>query len=267
MKKLYAIPNYECNLSCSFCDLHKRHCEYNHNMFVEVLNRFDGDITLFGGEPTLFKERYLELINTGKITSVTTNLIDIDEEILTSFKTVSLATSWTPERFCNKKCESGWLENLAKASQHNNDIRLLITLSHGTLEIPPKNMIKKLTIFDEYVKSILFEYLVDEDNNDEYYDSADKWLTEVNSLWKANIKSQNVIVEQVKHGWNFNCTETFTLLPDGTMRKGCPQFTKHNILEKCYRCDKATHCRPCILQHKCTYPHRLAESVLNDGKK
>ena len=267
LKKLYAIPNYECNLSCSFCELHKKRCIYHHDKFIETLNNFDGDVTLFGGEPTLFKERYLKLIGTGKITSVTTNLIALDEEILSSFQSVSLATSWTPERFIDKENESVWLNNLIRASKYNNDIRLLITLSHGTLKIAPDDMINKLKVFDKYVTSVLFEYLVDDANDDEYYQDADKWLTEVNLLWNGNIRAQNVIIEQVKHGWNFDCSETYTMLPDGTIRKGCPQINKYNIVEKCYGCDKAIHCRPCVLQQKCSYPHKLAESLLDNEKK
>lgn len=265
---LYAIPNYECNLSCSFCDLRKHHIDYDKDRFVDAINNFDGEIILFGGEPTLYKNRYLDLIRSKKINSVTTNLIDIDEEILQTFKNISVATSWTPERFHNEELFNKWLNNLEKASKYCKNIMLLITLSYKTIEMEPREIVELISLhFDKYITNVLFEYLVDDSKDNTYYEKVDKWLTEINLIWKNSIIANNVIVEQVKQGWDFNCSNTYTLLPNGTIRKGCPQYTFFHVIEKCYTCNNVSHCRPCILQNKCSYPYNLAKSVLENEKK
>ena len=51
---LYVIPNYECNLKCSHCDIKDLKCKYNKGALIKAIteNTYD-EVILFGGEPTL----------------------------------------------------------------------------------------------------------------------------------------------------------------------------------------------------------------------
>ena len=91
---LYVIPNYECNLKCSHCDIKDLKCEYNEEALIKAIteNTYD-EVILFGGEPTLYYDRLKTCIDTGKITSITTNLIGLtsDKYDLIIFKSDSNA--------------------------------------------------------------------------------------------------------------------------------------------------------------------------------
>ena len=103
MKKIYAIPNYECSLDCPHCDIHRKHIDYCRNAFISQLKRLENEsqVTLFGGEPTLFKDRFIDICSNAKIASISTNLLDVDDDIISilSRTDISIATSWNMTRF------------------------------------------------------------------------------------------------------------------------------------------------------------------------
>ena len=60
MKELYAVLTNQCNLSCPHCDIKSSELDdYNKELFLNAIKEFDGNIILFGGEPTLYKNRQL----------------------------------------------------------------------------------------------------------------------------------------------------------------------------------------------------------------
>ena len=66
---LYALLTQNCNLQCPHCMIYNNTKEdfFNEERFLDVLRNWKGDITLFGGEPTLYRDRFMKAINTGKI--------------------------------------------------------------------------------------------------------------------------------------------------------------------------------------------------------
>jgi hypothetical protein len=58
----------------------------------------------------------------------------------------------------------------------------------------------------------------------------------------------------------FDCSEVYTLYPNGTLRKGCPNFEGEIYMPtKCYICNISETCMPCRLHKYCSYPHKFAK--------
>ena len=55
MSTIYALLTRRCNLTCPYCDVKDVNDNYDHEKFINVLRSFNGGITLFGGEPTLYR--------------------------------------------------------------------------------------------------------------------------------------------------------------------------------------------------------------------
>lgn len=263
VKTLYAIPNYECNLSCDFCNLKDKKVEYNRDIFIDALNSFQGTKILFGGEPLLYKERFKDIVENCDIDSVTTNLIPLDKNELELLDGISIATSWTPERFGKKSDYNKWLSKLEMVKE--KEVIVLITLSKETIRLNPYN--NMIPLFREWktkgnIRGVLFEHLLDYDIEANYHEVCDKWLSDMYlALRKSNLDIENIIVNQLKNGWHFNCSQTYTLHPDGKITRGCPQFVGYKIIAECFSCERYNTCRPCMLQDKCTYPIKLEETI------
>ena len=54
---LYVIPNYECNLKCSHCDIKDLKCEYNEEALIKAIteNTYDEVILFVISEPELIR--------------------------------------------------------------------------------------------------------------------------------------------------------------------------------------------------------------------
>lgn len=263
VKTLYAIPNYECNLSCDFCDLKDRRVKYNRDKFIEALNGFHGTKILFGGEPLLYKERFKDIVKSCDIDSITTNLILLDKDELELLDGISIATSWTPERFRKESDHKKWLSKLEMVK--DKDIVVLVTLSKETIRLNPYS--DMIPLFREWkdrgnIREVLFEHLLDYDIEADYHEVCDKWLSDIYlALKESDLDIENIIVNQLKDGWNFNCSQIYTLHPDGKITRGCPQFIGYKIMTECFSCERYNTCRPCMLQDKCTYPIKLEETI------
>lgn len=266
MNILYAIPNYECNLNCEYCKLKDKKIEYNEELFLKKINEFNGEIILFGGEPTLYTDRLEKIIFTGKINSITSNLVDINDVAIELIKDCFIATTYRPSE--------KWTSNLQKISKKSKyGIRLLFTLTDSLINTNPQQIINNISDLlnkNCNIDSILFEQLLDENKSMDFYRSVDKWLHDIHfnyGLEKTGIRS--IIIDQILNGWVFDCTKVKTLEPDGNIKLGCPQRESYNILKECYSCEKSGICRPCILQNKCVYPHYFGNEVLRryDKKK
>lgn len=261
MKTLYAIPNFECNLACGYCDLKNKHVIYNEEKFLEALNSFQGNVVLFGGEPFLFKDRLYRILETGKINSISTNLLLLDSEMAERLNGINIATTWTPKRFNNDTLKT-WHEKLGILTEKEIETMLLVTLSEDTIGAEPSKVFDFLKSLEKYsICSVLFEQLLDYTKNQDYYDKADLWLCEMHEYFK-DLRFTNEIEKQIKSGWYFDCSNTFTLYPDGRIRKYCPQFLTYTINRTCYKCPNNITCRPCMLQNRCVYPKKLSDLLI-----
>ena len=263
--KVYLIPSYKCNLNCPHCDIHKIKESFNEDNFFHILNQIESkEMILFGGEPLLNKDVFKKCLQTNKITSVSSNLLLLDDEYISLIKdyNLALATSWNPHRFNDEQYQL-WLNNLKILSKNNLSCIVLITLTQDLFDYD----VKKLTaIFQEIdntsaVDGIQFEHLVDETLPSEFHTKADKWLCEWYNRW--NFKIKNITFEQVNN-WCFNCSNVYTLKPTGVLAKGCPQFTKATYCHECLNCQLSKICRPCSLQHICSFPKGLYNLINND---
>ena len=261
MKTLYAIPNFECNLACGYCDLKNKRVIYNEEKFLEALNSFQGNVVLFGGEPFLFKDRLYRILETGKINSISTNLLLLDSEIAEHLNGINIATTWTPKRFNNDTLKT-WHEKLEILTEKEIETMLLVTLSEDTIGSEPSTVFKFLKSLEKYsIGSVLFEQLLDYTKEQEYYDKADSWLCEMHEYFN-DLRYTNEMENQIKNGWYFDCSNTFTLYPDGRIRNYCPQFLTYTINRTCYKCPNNIICRPCMLQNRCVYPKKLGDLLI-----
>lgn len=262
IKDLYAIPNYTCNLNCPHCTLSKISEKYNEKSFIDTLKNINAEqITLFGGEPLLYKETFKKIVKTNKITSISTNLLLLDDEIIQYLKTynISIATSWNKTRFTKAQYNT-WIANLKTLENNNLDCIILVTLTEDLISLNLNNFLSILKDLNQIksITGILFEQLVDNSKNKVFYEKVDEWLYNITKYWQFSFK--NLILDKIKH-WNCDCTKTYTLTPNGTLRKGCPQYTLQYLRNECLTCKLANICRPCILQKECTFPKKLYNAI------
>lgn len=261
--KVYIIPTYKCNLDCPHCDIHKRKDNYNEDNFFTSLNNIDSkEYILFGGEPLLNRPLFKRCVESNKITSLSSNLLLLDEEYIELIKryNLSIATSWNPHRFNDLEYYI-WLSKLKLLTKNGLSCIVLITLTEDLIKMDKKEFLSILREIDntKAVDGIQFEHLVD-NNIDikKLHKKADKWLCEIHKYWDYHM--ENMIEEQVKH-WKLNCSNICTITPDGTIKKGCPQYTETNINEECYKCSLVNICKPCVLQKSCSFPKQLYELI------
>ena len=263
MKKIYAIPTYHCNLKCPHCELHLKEDNFSEKFF-EVLCSIEkgADITLFGGEPTLYRDRLERCLKTEKIASISTNLLLLDENLLSLYKEygISIATSWNPQRFTDEQYLL-WMSNLRKLEQNGLDCIILITLTEDLLAYQEFNEHLKEWDNIKSINGILFEPLLDYKMKTDLHSRADLWLCELYDNWHFSMR--NMIAEKVKK-WNCDCSNVWTLNPTGELVRGCPQQEKKFILNECLGCSLAGICRPCHLQHICSFPKKLYEKVISN---
>jgi sulfatase maturation enzyme AslB (radical SAM superfamily) len=214
---------------------------------------------LFGGEPTLYRDRLIKCLKTNKIHSISTNLLNLDDELISLYKdyNLSIATSWNPKRFTEKQYNI-WLNNLKLLSDNNLSCIILITLTEDLLVY--NDFRNNLEEWDKIksVKGILFEPLLDYNMSNDLHQRADDWLCNLYNNWLYSF--ENMIVDRVKH-WNCDCSDVWTLNPNGKISKGCPQNEKEFVLNDCLSCKLAGICNPCNLQHICSFPKKLYNKV------
>jgi len=266
MKKLYVMPTTHCNLSCSHCRIKNAPETYNREVFLEQLNNFDGILSLFGGEPTIYKDRLFDIIvsnnsfGKNKISGISTNLINLDEDLLTFYSKIKyISTSWNLNRFTPNQYEF-WLGNCNKLEEKNVSSLVLITITPDLIYHPIDQFISTVSQWNsKVIHHIQFEHYIG-DNDREYYRQADEWLSRVCEQWISpiNIKTVNQL-----NRWYFHCNDFYTLLPNGEMYRSCPNglYIKPQVPKECLTCPRANNCRPCKLHKHCSYPKHMSEIV------
>lgn len=268
MKTLYAVPWYKCNLNCPHCHVSHREVAENYGKFLYELRRAtDYDhVVLFGGEPTLYWGKFLEMISTNNVDSVSTNLVVYPEEFMSSefFPLVlkynlKIATSWNFKRFTPALREL-WFNNVAfLAPRLKENFTVMITLTDDLVSTEPEFMNFILGRMEgSGVEQFLFEPYI---GDFEVHEKADEWLCKVHDCYPGLMK--NLLEEKLKN-WNCNCDDVYTLEPDGVIRKGCPDLLASGVQNYCVDCVTCEHsdvCRPCMLQKTCSYPKKLARKL------
>lgn len=261
MRTIYAIPNYECNLNCPHCDIHNKHIEYNECEYIKTLKSVnDTDVViLFGGEPTLYEDRFYSSFLTGKIKSISTNLVDISSDVLKTIamSKMSMSTSWNMTRFTDIQYKK-WLNNLIEYGKYGKKCMVMITMTKDLIKDENFNHILNiLTEIDNTnsVDKLQFEHLISSEDLTEHHKLCDLWLCKLHNRW--NFSFENCIETKLKNKWICDCKNVYTLYPDGKLNQECPHgiFSKFNI--HCLTCEKSEICKPCKIQNSCTFPQNL----------
>lgn len=249
MNILYAMITRHCNLHCRHCNIHSEENDnYNEEKFVNTIKDFNGKVILFGGEPSLHENRVAKVAQYAD--SISTNLLDISDNFISLCDTLNVATSWNPFRFTWEQ-EKKWRSNIKRL---NAKPTLLITLTPDL--IMDESYFRYFRkYFDGLFYDIIFEQLISSDTNEEYFTEVDSWLIKLKRYWDIYMKTYSSTLE--RKDWIFDCSRVKTLYPDGTTKNGCPQYKGMNVVNKCYSCDYADICRPCINQKLCTCPKQL----------
>ena len=269
MSTLYAVPWYECNLSCPHCRVSKRDVKFDKEKFLESLNNSNFDnVILFGGEPTLSWKIFNEIVSTGKVNSVSTNLTRFSDDFtkkafvpLIEKYNLAIATSWNLKRFdvSGNYTMERWLANVRVLSKADVDLLVLITLTEDLIESPMDLILYNFGLMEGAgVKKFLFEPYI---GANECNEKADEWLCTFHDAYPGLMDN---LIERKLTNWKCDCNEVFTLEPDGTIRKGCPDYIAMNELtfnDKCINCNYNDNCKPCMLQRSCSYPKKLAEKL------
>lgn len=256
---LYVIPTYLCNLKCPHCTIRTKKDEYDDQRFINALiKHHDVPMVIFGGEPTLYPERINKICKYGNAQSISTNLINVDDQLIETIKKnrLNIATSWNPKRF-NGSQYNVWINNIKLLAKHNLRTKVLITLTEDLIH---ENIHHLIMMFKQWscigsISDIQFEPLVDCTKTQSFYDQVDQWLVDIDNAWDNDIVP-NYIVKQLAN-WKFNCSRVYTLQPNGTITFGCPQNTTPQINIDCLSCEYVSVCQPCRLQSNCTFPKRL----------
>lgn len=265
MKTLYVIPSFKCNLNCPHCEIHKKQDDFNEELFFNKLEQTDCEqVILFGGEPLFNKNRFKKCLETNKFTSISSNLLLMNDENLNLIKkyNLSIATSWNPQRFNDLEFSiwQGQLKALAKNDMH---CIILITLTEDLLSYDMDKLLQMFEYWDNIksVDGILFEHLVDYNMKKDLHQRADEWLCKLYDKW--TFKFENIIVNRLNN-WNCDCHNVYTLFPNGKLLNICPQYEMTHIVNDCYTCSLVNKCRPCKLQHLCSFPKQLYKKVNNE---
>ena len=272
-KYMYVLPTQQCNLHCPHCSIYNHKDDFNKEKFLYEMNNFEGNrLVLFGGEVTSNIERMKMVIESNqkdgktKIGTISTNLIFLNDYLLSIYKSIgSIGTSWNPHRFHTDILYQTWLKNLKTIWENGVQYTLLITLDKDLMNMSVDDFLNKARKdFDHENETIRFEQYVGTDVDQSHYDKADEWLCEIYKKW--DLKSHFQTPDYVRD-WVYDCDETYTLFPDGTVINRCPHNLPAVTPEACFTCERADICRPCRLTPYCTFPKKLAKLIEEDDKK
>lgn len=266
--QLYALVTEHCNLSCPHCDIKKPGEVFNKTSFIKAIDEFDGKVILFGGEPTLYLDRLYEIYdhdrkNGQKIKTISTNLINLNDRLIEMYRELgNMASSWNPNRFTKDQYNT-WVKNCNTLAENGLETAVLVTLTNDLFDMGAEAFLKVAAEWNpRAIKYIRFEHCVDMTNTKEYYERSDEFLCDVYIKW--DIPIENATINSVKR-WYYDCSNVYSLFPDGNIRPGCPHYDAPLVPTECYTCEKSAVCRPCRFQIGCSYPKKFADLVNKGG--
>lgn len=272
----YLIPTRRCNLSCGHCDISKACAHEDISKFMDSFRKLAcRNCILFGGEPLLLKrDTFDEIIDSGKVSSITSNLLLLDSHVVRKLAEheISVATSWNYNRFHDSNELDVWFHNIMKLLENRIYITILITLTEDVCFTSESktvffSVLDRISgIMDDerlmgYLRGVRFEPFVQ--STHELIMKADTLMIEV---YHRNYKFINILAEDYKRGNIHNCAEIYTLMEDGCLINSCPHEVNDNILEECLSCKYSKVCKPCKKQNVCTFFKSFFE-VLNHGNE
>jgi len=271
---LYAVLTNNCNLNCPHCFINNSEKEdFNKDLFLDKLINFEGKITLFGGEPTLYLDRLWEVVQyneehgKGKIVSISTNLMKLNEKLIQYYKKIqNVGTSWNLLRF-NDSQYKVWLENINNLKSENINLAVLITMTQDLLDYNIDEFINIISQWDiEFINKIMLEPFIGENVSKQYWIDCDEWLCKLYKKWRFPLQVD--YFDKIKNDEFYNCcNDIHTLTPGGLIAKSCPDglYTKIKFVEECLMCPYSSTCLPCRLHKHCSYPKKL-EKLIKGGK-
>lgn len=273
---VYLVPTRKCNLTCAHCDISRCHDEEDNARFMEAFREIGCDnCILFGGEPLLLERPMLdELLCSGKVRSISTNLLLLDTHVLDKLveNGVSVATSWNRVRFHDDGQFEQWLCNIGKLLENSINVTILITLTEDLVDSTEstKMFFRVLDRLSDLVdtrpdkdhfKGVRFEPFVQ--STEELIKNMDELMVDV---YRRGYKFTNILAEDYKCGNIHNCSEIRTLIPNGHLVRSCPHNITDCILKECLTCKYSKVCKPCKKQKVCTFFRKFFEEV-NHGNK
>lgn len=264
LRKLYILPNTACNLSCPHCEVYKNIIPLDEDKFFSKLKEIKAEeYILFGGEPLLDHRIFNKCIDTGIITSMTSNLLLLEEEDIPKISNIDLTTSWNPHRFTQEQYDI-WLSKLKMLEKYGLHINVMITLTEDLLSMDKKKLFDMFSDWDKIsiIDGINFGQLMDWNTTQEFFDRVDDWLCDTHSKW--NFRIQNLI-DKTALNWKINtCSNTASLYPDGTLKRRCPTSIGTFFPKECLTCEFASICQPCRSQQHCSFPKKLYKMIKNE---
>lgn len=269
MKTIYALLTENCNLGCSYCDIKYGEEEWREDLFFSSLNKFkDDNIVLFGGEPTLYKSRLYKALDLYPNASISSNLIFCDQETLDRISDRYIATTF---RLYSEELMKKWVSNIKYIVSKSNDpkkINILVTMDWFMLGYLTSVPLDFETVIDNFIIKnnipIRFEPLVGYDTNKEYFKIYDMVLLKL--LKNHFADSDRYLNLKELENFKKDCSEVFSLYPDGKLKQGCPHRIPINICNECLSCKNNDKCQPCRLQCFCSFPKNTYEAYC-DYKK
>lgn len=290
-KILYVVLTNQCPLNCPFCfnkfvDNFKK-CNtkpLSTKVIKNYINSLNPDVINFiGGEPLLFPEKILEVLDIYKeedleykkrMWCISTNLYyknmnDKQLEVLSriqqqSAEYVSIGTSYSADRF---KSSPGYInifrDNMLKLHLLDIRIGITVTLTKDQIELLHPRELK--TILDSVkAKAVNLERCIypvpkttkEMDELKQFYEEADKYMMECFKIFPREMNYQfNRFYESVKFRvpiFDNHCSETVWSLYDHGLYNGCPLNSTDNgrsmYVEKlknndCYNCQYYPYCK------------------------
>lgn len=265
MKTLYIKITDQCNMNCPFCYIKKGNNIVSIEKIKEIYNKFKPKcIRLHGGEPLLYPNLCLEIINTFNNVeySITSNLtLPISKERQKVIEKCDLSTSYSIDRFSNNNYFDIFLRNVIDISKYK-DITLLVTLSRDQLKQSPKDLCNILENIP--CKYIAFERLY-EDNYDQLLaKQTDEYLKQIMDLIP---KEKNVLLNEINQSLYAHIPlfcdtckkDILTINADNTIQI-CPNLSDEKITKKrrkqCLSCNLFEYCKEDCLSFKngCMFP-------------
>ena len=306
MKTLYIVTTEQCQMNCPFCYtqfIPQFNESFNKDsicskMVIDVINNgIDGEpftyVIFHGGEPLLYPDTILEVINGVKVRtdfSVQSNLAyeqlsQKQLEVLVKLK--GYGTSYSVDRF------EGY--NYRYKEYFENNVKLLNSMGlEGTvlITITPAQIDKQnpWALYD-YIKSlgiqkVVFErpiypmkdILADKAKYTKLYHEVDRYLKACASIFPPDMTNLYWLVEKaLEHGltlYDTHCSNNTYTLFNKKLKYGCPSLENRNekntdMLQECLQCEYYKYCgMDCeCFNHVCAFPKEtfdyIKEQLLN----
>lgn len=277
--EIHVIPSFACNLNCSHCDVkHKtKQYQFNEVEFFKSFDRLDKDnsIVLFGGEPLLNSFELLSrIISSGKITSMTTNFLLLEQKHIDLVKhhKVILGTSWNPDRFTPEQYEI-WKNKIKLAKDSGLYVEVFITLTDNLFEHIPQ-LLDVLDDIDQlHVNTLTLSMVIP--TNAKLVDKADNLFCWLEDNWRwhfLNRIKESMLAREPRCTTCIN--RALTLYPNGFLDYNCTHVDSalhSEPFDSCKTCPFLGLCGRCLRQPVCVFYRRyfvkLATMCMNYAHK